>query len=228
MNHYYERDGITIYHGNCSDVLPHVSADVIVTDPPYGTGGWRRNESGAGSNPSAVLVREDWDDGAVDWLRLTAAPVVAFWPAAHAEKLLVAASATGRVKHRTLYMKKLDPKPQVGGRTKWSIEPIWVMSADGFVLVGGEDITESSTPRLGRDRDATGHPYQKPESVMVWLVSKLPSHCSVIDPFMGSGTTLVAAKRLGRRAVGVEAEEKWCEIAAKRLEQGTLPMEFAV
>jgi site-specific DNA-methyltransferase (adenine-specific) len=225
---YYEQSGVTIYHGDCRVVMAEWPnpCDFIVTDPPYGTGGWRRGEAGNGSNPAGSLVREAWDDGAVDWLQMTDAPVLTFWPAAHTEHLLVRAAATGRTKHRALYMRKLDPKPQVSGRVRWSMEPIWVLSRDGFVLYGGDDVVDATTPRVGRDGDANGHPYQKPEHVMAWLIAKLPPG-SVLDLFMGSGTTLVAAKRLGRRAIGIEADEQWCEIAAKRLQQEALPLEVA-
>lgn len=226
MTPYYQDEAVTLYHGDCREVLPSVSAGVIVTDPPYGTGGWRRGESGAGDDPSGKLVVESWDDGAVDWLRLTSLPVVSFWPQGSAFRFLSVAAETGRTKHRALYMRKLDPKPQVGGRVRWSMEPIWVVSRDGFVLYGGDDVVDASTPRAGRDAEATGHPYQKPEAVMVWLIAKLPE-APICDPFAGSGTTLVAAKRLGVKAVGCEINEAYCAMAAKRLSQGALPLEFS-
>lgn len=228
MRPYYEHGGITIYHGDCREASPSIWAlgDVIVTDPPYGTGGWRRDGAGQGSNPTGTLVQETWDDGAVDWLGRVTAPILTFWPAAHTSKLLGAAIASGRPKHRALYMRKRDPKPQVGGRVRWSMEPIWVLSREGFLLYGGDDVVEATTPREGRDADATGHPYQKPEHVMAWLLSKVIPGADILDPFMGSGTTLIAAKRLGRRAVGIEREERYCEIDAKRLAQEALPLEI--
>ena len=70
------------------------------------------------------------------------------------------------------------------------------------------------------------HPTQKPEALMQWCLGFTKTARTVLDPFMGSGTTLVAAKRLGRRAIGIELEEKYCEIAARRLAQGALPLEL--
>ena len=72
------------------------------------------------------------------------------------------------------------------------------------------------------------HPTTKPLPLMAEIVRDFtqPSD-TILDPFMGSGTTLVAAKRLGRKAIGIEREEKYCEIAAKRLAQGALPLEFS-
>ena len=224
MTPYYSHAGITIYHGRCEDVLPSLDlgAHVVVTDPDYGTGGWRRVESGAGSDPTGALISEPWDVGSVDWLRLLQADTVfTFWPAGFALPLLTAAQALGYTKHRCLYMRKRDPKPQVAGRTRWSVEPIWVLGRGTFVLEGGDDVYEASTPRVGRDRNATGHPYQKPLGVMTWLLGKTDAPC-IVDPKMGGGTTLVAAKLLGRAAVGVEQEERYCEMAARQLQQEVL------
>ena len=225
MQPYYQDESTTIYHGRWQDALPHLAGELLVTDPPYGTGGWRREATGAGSDPSGTLVVEDWDDGGVDWLEAFAPKVDAvltFWPPARTSALLVAANAAGLTKHRALYLHKPDPKPQVGGRIAWSMEPIWALSRDGFQLYGGMDIWRQSTPRRGQP-DATGHPYQKPLGVMRWLLAKTRAQ-SVIDPFMGSGTTLRAAKDLGLRAVGCEQEERWCEVAVRRLAQLSLPL----
>ena len=68
----------------------------------------------------------------------------------------------------------------------------------------------------------TGHPTQKPLALMRWCLSFVPDATTILDPFMGSGTTLVAAKLEGRRAIGIEISEKYCEIAAERLRQGVL------
>jgi site-specific DNA-methyltransferase (adenine-specific) len=223
---YYEQDGITIYHGDCREILPDVSADVMVVDPPYGTGGWRRIEGGRGSDPTASLVVEGWDDGATEFVALAKCEAaLVFWPPARTRHLLDAADARGWTKHRGLYWQKPDPKPQVGGRIMWSVEPIWCLSEDGFVLYGGTDWHGASTPRSNRDIEAVGHPYQKPISVMSWLVAKTRAE-TILDPFMGSGTTLRAAKDLGRKAIGIEIEERYCEIAAKRLQQSVMALEI--
>ena len=223
MKPYYQEDGITIYHGDSREVLPYLEFDIMVTDPPYGTGGWRRSESGGGSDPSAILILESWDSLDVSWL--CPVPTLAFWSAANAAALLTQAINIGLTKHRTLYMQKLDPKPQVAGRIAWSVEPIWCLSRDGFVLKGGSDWYSASTPREGRDREATGHPYQKPLEVMHWLIAKT-ADAIICDPFCGSGTTLRAAKDLGRQAIGIELDERYCEIAAQRLSQRVLPLEL--
>lgn len=72
------------------------------------------------------------------------------------------------------------------------------------------------------DADAREHPTPKPRRVIAGLLTRLPAGV-VVDPFMGSGTTLVEAKRLGRKAIGIEREERYCEIAARRLGQEALP-----
>ena len=213
-----------LIHGDCLEVLAELepdSIDACVTDPPYGTGGWRRTVAGAGGDPSGSLVVEEWDDGATTWLGLlpqSVRVVMVFWPAARTLQLLQAAVSCGLTKHRTLYMRKPDPKPMVAGRTRWSVEPIWVLSADGFTLMGGDDVYTAQQPRSGRNVDASGHPYEKPRSVMRWLLGKLGMEGgTVLDPFMGSGTTGVACAEEGFDFIGIEREEEYCEIARRRI-----------
>jgi len=76
--------------------------------------------------------------------------------------------------------------------------------------------------RVALMKDGTTHPTQKPVALMRWCLSLFEDAKTIVDPFMGSGTTLVAAKLEGREAVGIEMNERYCESAAKRLSQGTL------
>jgi site-specific DNA-methyltransferase (adenine-specific) len=209
----------TLYLGDMREILPTLDGyDVVMSDPPYGTGGWRRTQGGKGSDPAAKLIREEWDDGALEWLsQCRGMPVLSFWPAQHMPEMMAASKAAGYAKHRMLYMRKSDPKPQVGGRVMWSVEPIVVLSADGFQLYGGTDWIEASTPRLNRDTDATGHPYQKPLDVMLWLVEKVRAE-TIVDPFLGSGTTGVAAVKRGRSFIGIEQDVRYFDISCRRIE----------
>jgi len=212
---YYEQDGVTIYHGDCREVLrEYVHADVIVTDPPYGIS----YESGFESSWGGTQISGDGDVSLRDGiLQCFSVPSIVFgsWKCrrpAHTRQVLI-----------------WDKGPASGMGDlsfpwKNSFEEIYVIG-DGFtgsrdeaVLRGHSMVTWESKGRQ--------HPNQKPESLLIYLVRKCPNGV-VLDPFMGSGTTVVAAKRLGRKAVGIEREERYCEIAAKRLAQGVLPMEAA-
>lgn len=224
MRPYYEEAGITIYHGDCREILPQLNAsvDLVLTDPPYGTGGRRRLESGQGSNPKSELRREAWDMPLVDWLAdFPSVAWMLFWPSSRAKDLLTEANLREHPVHRQLFWRKLDPMPRPANQTRFSVEPIWLLSANGYCLKGGEDWFEASAPRDNRDADSTGHPYQKPIEVLRWLLN-LTDAKAVLDPFMGCGTTLRAAKDLGRRAIGIEIEERYCEIAANRLRQSVM------
>lgn len=225
MKPYYEQSGITIYHGDCRDVLPSVSADVCVTDPPYGVGyesAWGGTSFGPITGDEAVSV---------DWLAMvrpdtlycfTRWDVLVEW--------LSAIRATGRRVRDVLVWDKLahgagDPEKA------WApcYELIIYASVTALPLARPRPQNVLRCARVDGGAIGRGelvHPAQKPVALIGGILRK-HSGLSVLDPFMGSGTTLVAAKTLNRQAIGIEFEEKYCEIAAKRLQQEALPLEVA-
>lgn len=123
---------------------------------------------------------------------------------------------------------KPDAMPQMSGdRPAVGFEPCTIAHAQGPMRWNGggrQAVWTYGTAKVNRP----AHPCPKPEPLMLHLVTDFTDHGeTILDPFMGSGTTLVAAKRLGRKAIGIEREEKYCEVAAKRLAQGALPLEFS-
>ena len=210
---YYEEDGITIYHGDCREIAWPRTAAVMVTDAPYGIG-YRSGHSGA--LPRGIVGDEsselrDWAIGS--WLP---GPLACFatWrciPPSQPRGCLVWHKAAGG-------MGDLD--------FPWSptFELIWIYGSGwqgfrGDAVLRGRTVVTWNSGAAHRD-----HPHEKPVDVLTQIIEKAPAG-RIIDPFMGSGSTLVAAKLAGREAVGIEIEERYCEIAVKRLAQGVLPLE---
>jgi site-specific DNA-methyltransferase (adenine-specific) len=196
---YYEHAGIVIYHADCREVLPSLRADVVLTDPPYGIGfagqptKWQRRKGQAA---------EAWDEQTVADLHSllsAAAPVLCIWGGNYYQL---------PPSRGWLAWTKPDAPPSMG-----TVELAWPNLDQN-----AKHIIQSIS---ATNHERVGHPTQKPLRVMVWSLENLPAG-SVLDPFMGSGTTLVAAKNCGRGAIGIELEEKYCEIAAKRLSQEVL------
>jgi site-specific DNA-methyltransferase (adenine-specific) len=213
MKPYYEHDGITIYHGDCREILPTLKADVVVTDPPYGTNAysWDKLPPNILIGPRAVFGRLP------EMLPLlTSAPdlVLTWWPSngdcigrsrsgVHRQAHIIAVwGHEGEVRKRNAAASSIRM-----GWTKPALMP---------------DVWTDPHPHAGFHKTNYSHPTEKPVSLMGRLIRLMGSHPIVLDPFMGSGTTLVAAKLEGRRAIGIEIEERYCEIAAKRLAQGVL------
>ena len=198
MTPYYEEDGITIHHGDCREVLPGLKADAVVTDPPYG------------------IRKADWDEEFPTWwfqLASDAAPVLVAMPGVW--NILSMPRIIDRLHYRWTLSAHLCNGMTRGvvGFGNWI--PCLMYSDDSISLYQ----QDGDCKRFIVGRDAKpNHPSPKPLAVMKWVVGRIPG-TSVIDPFMGSGTTLRAAKDLGRRAIGIEIEEKYCEIAANRLRQ---------
>lgn len=197
---YYEEEGITIYHGNCKEVLPTLHpVDVILTDPPYGIARvWQGSFSGGWSKSrQEQSLRNEWDKEP---------PSADIWP----------------------LILSLCDKVIIWGGNYFPLPPsrgwlVWVKCERNFSLSEAELAWTSIDTVIrvyDRPRHIQGreHPTEKPLELMKWCLSKAEGDL-VLDPFMGSGTTLRAAKDLGRKAIGIEIEEKYCEIAAKRLAQ---------
>lgn len=199
---YYDHAGITIYHGDCRQCLPLVTGDVIVTDPPYGIG--ERYASFVDS-PEAVraLLWDAWP------LMQRCAPLIALTPGA---KNVWAYPRPTWILH-WFAPAAISQGPY--GFCGWN--PLLVYGADPYKGKKADFIIAQATA------EKDGHPCQKPEPIWRWMIGRVSTPTqTLVDPFMGSGTTLVIAKQLGQRAIGIELEEKYCEIAAQRLSQESL------
>ena len=240
MKPYYEHGGITIYCGDCREVLPGLEpADLVLTDPPYAvsvSGSQVKSRTARGGRNGTR--RLDFFAGDADWDAMRSvvlagclaasdlAPTLYIWCGHRSFGDLVYSLEESGFATRFLVWRKTTPAPAPPGN--------WTSAAELCVYAYRhvspsfgrgycENVLEAQTMRPGQP-DKTGHPTQKPRGVIDPLVQKgCPEGGLVLDPFMGSGTTLRAAKDLGRRAIGIEIEERYCEIAAKRLAQEVLP-----
>jgi len=214
---FYEHKGITIYCGDSREVLPSIDAQAFVTDPPYGV------ELKERAMKQAVRPRYSKFDDTPEYISTVVVPIM------HAliERVGRGCAVTGnRCLH--LYPAAADIgviwTPAAASRSPWGFccsTPILYYGACPYLATG-----KGSRPNGMQWTNATednGHPCPKPLPVMKWLVARtsFEGEC-VVDPFMGSGTTLLAAKELGRRAIGIDIEERYCEIAANRLRQEVL------
>lgn len=196
MTPYYASDLVTIYHGDCREWMP--KADVLVTDPPYGIGVEtdRRKTFGRWQS-SRVWERVRGDDRPFDPAPLLAFRRVVIWGGNNFAPLLPVGG--------WLVWDKVNAPPLAS-----PCEMAWT-NATRRILLHRE-------PRPSTNPRAVVHPTQKPVNLMRWSIEAAGKGDTILDPYMGSGTTLVAAKILGRKAIGIEIEERYCEIAAKRLE----------
>ncbi len=208
---YYEADGITIYCGDCRDILPEINADVLVTDPPYGmdfVSSWTTHRPIA--NDKDTSARDD---------------ALALWgdrPALVFGTWRVARPAQTR---QVITWLKSSVGPGMGDLSlPWgcATEEIYVIGTGWHGTRRPNFIATSEQRGNPYGHSAVfGHPTPKPVELMRWLIECAPAGI-VVDPFAGVGATAIAAKQLGRLAIGIELEERYCEMAVKRLSQGVL------
>ena len=213
--YYVSEDGkITIYHGDCREILPLLVADVLVTDPPYGMAFVNNYAEGGWESPHiGVRIAGDADTASRD-------EILRMWEGRPA---LVFGTWKAQRPVGTREILVWDKVVSTGmgdlsipWRPSW--EEIYVIGS-GFVGPRGHGVLRCSYPTRSPDRQL--HPTSKPVPLLRMLIEKCPPG-TVLDPFMGSGTTLRAAADLGRRAIGIEINEDYCKIAVERLRQGVL------
>lgn len=218
--YYDDGVGIQIFHGDCREVLADAGSlrtgratfDLLLTDPPYGIGEARgKNATRTGG------MAEARDYGTSDWDDTPAVEAVA-----HVRALC---------RHQIIFGGNYYDLPPAscwlvwdkdnGGNDFADCELAWTNLKKAVRKLRyrwNGMLQEPNVPREHRQ-----WPTQKPEAVIRWALMQAPPECALIlDPFMGSGTTLVACKRLGRRAVGIDIAEAACELAVDRLRQGAL------
>lgn len=227
---YYADDQVTLYHGDCREITEWLAADVLVTDPPYGRD-WKQGETRRRSIHGLTGKRPTSDARpgiAGDRDTTTRDAVLSAWGTRPAlvfgDLMLAAPSATRQV---GVYRKPSNAgtKGTFGGLRR-DVEAFYLIGLWPAGLGGRSSVVTTSTPSQGNPSSPQGryaHPHAKPVDVMEQLITTCPPGV-IADPFAGSGSTLVAARNLGRRAIGVELEERFCEVIARRLAQDVLPL----
>jgi len=230
---YYQDDAVTIYHGDSTDYLresPDCSVDCVITDPPYAdrTHAMAKTNKGKGHGTPAISFQSFSKDNLTVALaecgRASRRWVISTLDYVHAVSLDVA-PPNGLRSLRVGVWVKTNPMPQISADRPgqgWEaisflhradVKPRW--NGGGRSGVWIHSVVQNE-----------GHPTVKPLSMVCdWVHLFTDLGDSILDPFMGSGTTLRAAKDLGRKAIGIEIEERYCEIAAKRMAQEVLPLE---
>lgn len=220
MKPYYQQSGITIYHGDCLEILPGLQAAVTITDPPYNVG--KKYASHKDRMPP-----EEYQTWLRKRLRLCGETVVFFPGTSNLMGVPTLLEGTGLQVRRVLgwHRKEFAGDKWTGGPAMCWEPVIWasretITFNKIFGTIGRDFLVVNSTHG---DPFRKVHPCPKPEPVMRWLVGLFaPEDGTVLDPFAGTGATLRAAKDLGRAAIGIEIEEAYCEAAVRRLAQEVL------
>lgn len=213
MTPYYEDDLVTLYHGDCLTISEWLDADVLVTDPPYGVD----YQSGSMRDKLAASILNDKDtvvrDSVLSLWGNKPALVFGSWKIAKPEK--------------TKALLIWDTKGALGMgdlRIPWkpSHQEIYVLGGGRWQGKRDTDVL-SFAPVQATAKNGRTHPHEKPIRLMDELIAKTVG--TIADPTAGSGSTLVSASRLGRKSIGVELDERYCEVIAKRLSQQAFDFE---
>ncbi len=220
---YYSDESCTIYHGDCAEILPELGRfDLLLTDPPYGmnldtdnsrfSGGSKGNMAKSGNGPGTgaglPVIGDDKPLGGIAAdLLINSSDVQVVWGWNHYPQSFPKGSCL-------VWVKRYE---EAFGSFLSDAEIAWKSTGCGVWC--HRDLSNNA---IAKERV---HPTQKPVSLMRWCMTLVPAAQTILDPFMGSGTTLVAAKLEGRKAVGIEISRAYCDIAISRLRQRVLPFE---
>jgi site-specific DNA-methyltransferase (adenine-specific) len=241
---YYDEGGITIYHADAFDILHELSGlGAIITDPPYSSGGAFRGDRAQLTtskyvNSDTMAYRPEFAGDNRDqrsflawctlWLNaarracVPGAPIVSFIDWRQLPILTDAIQAGGWVWRNTAVWWKPGIRMQRG---RFSSSAEFVVYATNGPANEGQGSPQNvfiCAPVPSDDKD---HIAEKPVEVFRWIMQVVPAGAPICDPFMGTGASLRAAKDMGHPAVGIDVDERYCEIAARRLAQQVLPLE---
>lgn len=211
---YYQDASTTIYCGDCLDVLSEWEGlrtktfDLLLTDPPYGLGLWSAT-GGQSLSQTEVDAVNQWDGidvGPAIKRALAVCRYAVIWGGNYLGHHL------GRTRAPLVWDKGIRGMHFADG------EMAWTNFDHGTLRILNLPIAAAET------KGQRLHPTQKPEELMRWSIRQAKASATILDPFMGSGTTLMAAKRLGKTAVGIELDEGHCRTAVERLRQDVLPL----
>ena len=208
MKPYYEDSSVTIYHGDSREIAPSLGGfDLLLSDPPYGIAYESSLENlGAVSYGKIIGDEAEFDPSFL----IPLGGVLILWGANNFASKLPRGGWLCWDKRCCESADKMLGSP---------FELAWVSAQSKFKMCRLQHGGIVTANGWGASRL---HPKEKPIGLMSWCIDLFPNASSVLDPFMGSGTTLRAAKDLGRKAVGIEIEERYCEIAARRMQQEVL------
>ena len=209
---YFQNDLVTLYHGDCLEITEWLEADVLVTDPPYGVN-WTSSTMSNARQPKSEKVNNDTTkdirDLSLDLWGSKPAMVFGSWKVERPKD----------TKHRLIWYKKMN-LPGMRSTPWYSADEEIYILGSGFTGKPEQNVLVTNDRRDGAYGEVArlGHPTPKPVGLMERLIKKCPDG-AIADPFAGSGATLMAARNLGRHSIGVEMEEKYCELIANRLSQ---------
>lgn len=219
MKPYYQDSAVTIYHGDCREVVPQLGQfDLLLTDPPYGinvntdnsrfsggtAGNMGKRGNGPGTGAGAKIVNDEKEFNPSFLTQYGTSQIIWGWNN-YPDKLPRGACL--------VWLKRND---EAFGSFLSDAETAWMSKGHGVYCKRDLSNNAIALQRV--------HPTQKPVSLMCWCLNFFPGAKTILDPFMGSGTTLRAAKDLSLNAIGIEIEEKYCEIAANRMAQEVLAL----
>lgn len=218
MSIYYQDDYVTLYHDDCLENQNWKFADVLVTDPPYGSetkNGYGRRQAAIRSGRAVegfdgqIIANDSTTEARDAVLHVWSdRPVIVFGTPRLPDP-------PGNWDHRLVWDKR-EPGLN-GGPWRYTHESIFVRG-EGFKRTSASAFSILSYPSGNGSPEKRDHVHAKPVALMMRLIEAAPDGV-ITDPFAGSGSTLVAAKNLNRKVIGVELEERYCEIIAKRLAQ---------
>lgn len=206
-------EGVTLYCGDCREILPDLrGVDAVVSDPPYGMN-WDTDTTrftGGKSNRRRGDGRADWGEIVEDRAPFDPAPWLSF-----SECILFGANHYAQrlpIGTTLVWMKKA---PHLFGTFLSDAEIAWQKGGHG-VYIHFEQFPPPS--RMAENAGSVAHPTQKPIGLMSWCLRRIKGR-AILDPYMGSGTTGVAAVKMGRKFIGIEIEPKYFDIACKRISE---------